>query len=89
MGSWAALDRLTPVPRPPVSHVVTATPETIVKVLSAAHAGDVIQLAPGHYTTQVRVPNGVSLLGPKIGDAVIESAPPAIAPSPIVPQTRP
>jgi hypothetical protein len=86
MGTWAALDRLTPVPKAPVPHVTTATPETIGKVLSAAHAGDVIQLAPGHYFTQVRVPNGVSLLGPKTGDAVIESGPPAAAPPTLAPQ---
>jgi hypothetical protein len=34
----------------------------------------VIQLAPGHYAAPIRLPNGVALMGPKIGDAVIDSA---------------
>ncbi|MGA3025015.1 MAG: protein phosphatase 2C domain-containing protein [Bryobacteraceae bacterium] len=80
MGSWAALERVTPIPRPPAPHVIPASPETLTKALGAAHAGDTIQLAPGHYRAPVRVPNGVALAGPKTGDAVIDGAPASVAP---------
>ena len=80
MGSWAALERMAPIPRPPVPHIVPASPETLTRVLNAAHAGDTIQLAPGRYGAPIRVPNGVGLVGPKTGDAVIDAVPPAAAP---------
>jgi hypothetical protein len=75
MGSWALLERVTPVPKPPAPHIVAATPETLGKALGAAHAGDLIQLAPGHYAAPIRLPDGVALVGPKTGDAVIDAAP--------------
>jgi serine/threonine protein phosphatase PrpC len=74
MGSWMGLERLAPIPRPPVPHVIPATPETLPRALGAAHAGDTIQLAPGNYAGPIRVPNGVALVGPKTGDAVIDGA---------------
>jgi hypothetical protein len=45
----------------------------LAKVLGSVHAGDVIQLTPGHYTAPIRVPNGVALMGPKTGDAVVDT----------------
>jgi len=75
MASWAALEHVVAIPPAPMRHTIPATPETLNRVLSSVHAGDTVQLAPGHYASPFRLPNGVGLIGPKTGDAVVDSVP--------------
>ncbi len=72
MASWAAIDRLAPNPAPRrIISIKSGDPGALSRGLAGAHRGDTMQLGAGQYQGPVTVREGVTLLGPKSGAAVI------------------